>query len=379
MNIQFTDEERQILETVRRFSRQDILPNRHRLNEAGKLPDALQRKLEDMGLLRVCFPEAYGGVDGTFTGLVIALKEISYASLIPGWGLFLNFMLAYPLLNYGSDDLKETYLPGLLSLKTTGALAFTEPDTGSDPTQLKTRAERTDGGWMINGAKRFISHSGICDHMILFAKTDDSITAFLVESKRAGYRPGKREAFFHESGLDNGDLYLEDYFAPDNHIIGDVGGGFNILLAAEAYGKIVFTALYTGMAERALDLSLQYANNRTHRGRPIGQKFQMTQVKIARLVAEVSALNAALFHVTAKVDRGEDIFVDAAVLKLMVAEKILNITADAMEIHGAYGLSSEYEVGELYRWAASAPVVMGSSDIQRVIIANIMLQKGAFA
>lgn len=379
MDIQFTEEERQILNTVRRFSRQDILSHRRSINENGRLPDTLQRKLKDMGLLRVCFPEAYGGVDGTFTGLVIALKEIAYASPVPGWGMFLNFMLAYPLLHHGSEFLKNTYLPGLISLETTGALAFTEPDTGSDPTQLKTRAEKAEGGWILNGAKRFISHSGICDHMILFAKTGDSITAFLVESKAAGYRAGKREVFFHESGLDNGDLYLEDYVAPDTHVIGDVGGGFNILLNAEAYGKIVFAALYTGMAERALDLALDYANTRTHRGRPIGRKFQMTQVKIAGMVAEVSALNAALFQVSAKVDRGTDIFVDAAVLKLMVAEKILKITADAMEVHGAYGLSSEYEVGELYRWAASAPVVMGSSDVQRVIIANMMLQKGTFA
>jgi alkylation response protein AidB-like acyl-CoA dehydrogenase len=287
-------------------------------------------------------------------------------------------MLAYPIHVYGSESLNERYLPGLISLERVGGMAFTEADTGSDPTQLKTRAEKVDGEWRINGAKRFITHSAFCHEVMVFAKTGNEVTAFLVESNKAGYRAGKREVFLHVPGLDNGDLYLEDYAAPDDRVIGDVGQGFEILLQTEAIGKVAFMSLFVGLAERAFDLALQYANTRTHRGKAIGRKFQMTQWKIARMMTRLEAMNAYLYQVCAKVDAGKDIFSDAAVLKLMVAEDVKAIMGDAMEIHGAYGLSEEYDVAHLYRMAVGAPVVMGSLDIQRVIVSRGLLWKGAY-
>lgn len=379
MEIKFTFEEKEIQKVVRRFAREDILPIRKEVDRQGDLPEGIKERFIEMGFLRSPFPEAYGGVDGTFTGLVIALKELSYGSMIPAWMLFENFMLAYPLLRYGSEFLKDTYLPGLISLETIGALAFTEADTGSDPTQLKTVAERVKGGWLINGSKRFITNSGICNHMILFARTGNDVTAFVVQSDKEGYKPGKRETFIHSAAFDNGDLYLEDYFAPDDHVIGEVGQGFEILLQTEAVGKIAFSAFFIGLAERALDLAVQYANTRTHRGKPIGGKFQMTQWKIARMMVRIEAMNAYLFHVCARVDRGKEIFTEAALLKLMVAEEVKAVILDAMEIHGAYGLSQEYEVADLYRTAIGAQVIMGSLDIQRVIIARGILGKAHYS
>lgn len=373
MEIRFSFEEREIERSVRRFARNELLPICRKIDETGVLPDDVREKLLSMGLLKTSFPEALGGAGGTFTGLVIALKELSYATLVPAWMLFENFMLAYPLLKYGSDVLKAGYLEPLLGLKRIGAFAFTEADTGSDPVQLKTSARRVDGGWLINGAKRFITHSGICDHLILFAKTGDSISAFLVESRRKGYRPGKRESFLHTRGFDNGDLFLEDYLAPEDHLIGQEGQGFEILLRTEAMGKVAFCALFVGIAERALDLAARYAATRTHRGKPIGAKFQMTQMKLAGMAARVEAMKAYLFHVCALVDQGKDVFLEAAALKLFVATEIKAVTADAMEIHGAYGLSAEYDIARLFQTAISAQVVMGSLDIQRVIVAKGIL------
>ena len=376
MEINYSFEELEIQKSVRKFVRNDLLPICREVDEKGELPETIREKFLALGLLKTFFPEAYGGVGGSFTGFIIALQELSYASLVPSWVLSENFMLAYPLLTYGSEFLKTTYLPGLISLDTIGALAFTENDTGSDPGQLKTVAKKVDGGWLINGSKRFITNSSICDYMILFAKTGDDVTAFLVESKKEGYKAGKRESFMHANAFDNGDVYLEDYFAPDDHVIGAVGQGFEILLRAEALGKIAFSTLFVGMAERALDLSISYAITKTHRGRSIGDKFQMTQIKIAQMVPKIEAMKAYLDQVCAKVDRGQDIFVDSAVLKLLVADSIKEIICDAMEIHGAYGLSDEYDVGSLYRAAISAPVVMGSLDIQRVIVAKALLARG---
>jgi len=378
MEINFTFEELELQKAVRKFVKNDLLPIHREVDEKGELPDAVKEKFLAMGILKAVFPGAYGGVGGSFTGLAIALKELSYASLVPSWMLCENYILAYPVLHYGSDFLKRTYLPGLISMDKVGALAFTEAGTGSDPAQVKTVAKKVDKGWLINGTKRFITNSGTCDQMILFVKTDKSVTAFLVESKKQGYNVGKREVFFHEKAFDNGDVGFEDYFASDEHVIGGVGQGFEILLKAEALGKVAFCAIFLGVARRALDLAIQYASERTHRGSPIGHKFQLTQFKLAGMTAKVEAMNAYLNQVCAKIDRGEDIFVDSAILKLMVATDIKDITSDAMEIHGAYGLSEEYEVADLYRKAVSVQVVMGSLDIQRVIVAKEMLNKGHY-
>ena len=377
MEIRFSFEELEIQRSVRKFVKNDLLPVCREVEEKGVLPDRVREKLLSMGILKTYFPEEWGGAGGTFTGMIIALKEISYASLVPSWMLFENFMLAYPLFKYGSDTLKNSYLGSLLSMESIGAFAFTETETGSDPLQLKTYAKKTEGGWLINGSKRFITHSGICDHMILFAKAENSVAAFLVESKGKGYKAGKRESFIHAKGFDNGDLYLEDYFAPEEHVIGHAGQGFEILLGTETLGKIAFCSLFVGIAERALDLSINYANTRTHRGKPIGDKFQMTQVKLARMMTKVEAMKAYLFQVCAMVDQGKDVLFEAAALKLFVASEIKEITSDAMEIHGAYGLSNEYDVAGLYQTAISAQVVMGSLDIQRVIVAKGALSRGA--
>ena len=376
MEIRFSFEEREIQKSVRKFVKNDLLPISREVDEKGALPDRVREKLLSMGLLRTPFPEEWGGVGGTFSGMIIALKELSYASLVPSWLLFENFMLAYPISQYGSDFLKAIYLGPLLSLESIGALAFTEPDTGSDPMQLKTSAKKVDGGWLINGSKRFITNSGICDQMILFAKAGNSVAAFLVESKGKGYKAGKRESFIHSNGFDNGDLYLEDYFAPDEHVIGNTGQGFEILLKTETLGKIAFCSLFVGIAERALDLAVNYANTKTHRGKSIGHRFQMTQVKLARMMSKVEAMRAYLFQVCSMVDQGKDVLFEAAALKLFVASEIKEITSDAMEIHGAYGLSNEYDVGGLYQAAISAQVVMGSLDIQRVIVAKGVLSRG---
>jgi len=370
MEIRFSFEELEIQKSVRKFVKNELLPIAREVDENWALPDRVREKLLSMGLLRTPFPEEWSGAGGTFSGMIIALKELSYASLVPSWLLFENFMLAYPISQYGSDFLKGTYLEPLLSLESIGALAFTEPDTGSDPLQLKTSAKKVDGGWLINGSKRFITNSGICDQMILFAKAENGVAAFLVETKGKGYEAGKRESFIHSKGFDNGDLYLEDYFAPDEHVIGDTGQGFEILLKTETLGKIAFCTLFVGIGERALDLSVSYANTKTHRGKSIGHRFQMTQVKLARMMSKVEAMKAYLFQVCSMVDQGKDVFFEAAALKIFVASEIKEITSDAMEIHGAYGLSNEYDVAGLYQAAISAQVVMGSLDIQRVIVAK---------
>ncbi len=370
MKFEFSFEEQKVLETVRKFATEKILPMKKQIEEKGELPEPVKYELKAMGLLKAPFSERYGGVGGTFTSLVLAIKSLCYASFVPAWPVFENFMLAYPIYKFGSDFLKETYLPNLIDLECMGALAFTEPNTGSDPAQIVTTAIKKDDNWVINGTKRFITFSGTCNYMILFAKTSAGITAFLIDTSNDGYKIGKRETFIHDKSLDNGDIYFENYLCPKDHVIGPEDQGFLILLDTEAIGKILFCAMFIGLAERAVDLAVNYAKTRLHRDKPIGQKFQMVQQKIAEMAVGVEAMNAYLFGVSSRVDYAKGVFRQAAGLKLFVAQQVRDITTQAMEVHGAYGLSTEYEIGGIFKEAIGAQVVMGSLDIQRVIVAK---------
>ncbi|MCP4670716.1 MAG: acyl-CoA dehydrogenase [Desulfobacula sp.] len=373
MDILFSFEEKQIQKNVRKFTKIELLPNDRAIDETGKMSEKAEKKFKALMLLEAAFPPSGEDSVGSLTGLILALKEISYATMIPGWMLFENYLISYALFYFGSSGLKKRYFYDLCSLKATGALAFTEAETGSDPVQITTVAEKSGDGWIINGSKRFITNSGTCDYMILFAKTDDTITAFLIDSSKKGYEIGKRETFIQEHSIDNGEVYFKDYFCPDDHVIGELGQGFEILLKTEAVGKIAFSSLFLGIAKRALDLSIEFSKTRLHRGKPIGHKFQMIQGKIADIYTTYRAMDALLFQVSAKADKGMDIQCDAAVLKIFIAENIQKITTLAMEIHGAYGLSIEYDIERLYRTAISAQAIMGSMDIQRIIASRFVM------
>lgn len=377
MKLLFSFEELEIQKTVKKFTKKELLPNNRQIDEAGKMPEQTEKKFKDMMLLEAAIPISGEDSQPSLTGLIIALKELSYASMIPSWMLFENFLLSYSLNNFGSLKLKEKYLHDLVSLKKIGALAFTEAETGSDPTQIKTVAKKDNAGWVINGSKRFITNSGTCDYIILFAKTDKKITAFLIDTNKKGYETGRREAFIHEKSIDNGELYLKDYLCPDDHVIGNVGQGFDILLKTEAVGKIAFSSFFVGIAKRALDLSIEFSTTRLHRGEAIGHKFQMIQGKIANIYTQYRAMEALLYQVCSKADSKKDIMCDSAVLKIFIAQNIQKIVSLAMEIHGAYGLSREYEIERLYRIAISAQAVMGSMDIQQIIASRSVMSTPA--
>ncbi|MBU1740669.1 MAG: acyl-CoA/acyl-ACP dehydrogenase, partial [Proteobacteria bacterium] len=172
MEFSFTFEETEIQRSVGKFVQNDLLPRQREIEDGRAVPPDLWAKLQGLELLKSAFPEPFG-LGGTFTGLVLGLEEMAYATLLPPWIVFENYVLAHALDRFASADLKAAYLPGLLGLDAIGALAFTEADTGTDVAQLRTVAREVDGGFLINGAKRFITNSSICDQMVLFAKTGE--------------------------------------------------------------------------------------------------------------------------------------------------------------------------------------------------------------
>ena len=374
MDYNFTQEELNIRDTIRQFAKKEIAPLVDQIEREGKMPDDLINKIIDLKISGLPFPEQWGGAGASFVSLLLAVEEISYVYLPAMFYSLVSSMAAYGFMSFGSDYLKEKYLTGLLTGSLTGAWAFTEPDTGSDPKQLKMKAVRDGDDWVLNGTKRFITNSSKADIAVIFATSDEGVTAFVVEADNPGYSAGRREKFLAFDGTDNGDIVLEDARVESKNILGKVGEGFNILLGVEVFAKVASCAGNVGLARAALDLAVQYAKEKTHRGTPIGLKFQMTQWNIATMAAKVSASRAFLYSVGAKMDKGENVTGESSLLKIFTGSAAREVASDAVQVHGAYGLSKEYSVERLYREARFNEVILGTNEIQRVIAANMLLR-----
>ena len=374
MDYNFTQEELNIRDTIRQFAKKEIAPLVDQIEREGKMPEDLIKKIIDLKISGLPFPEKWGGSGASFVSLLLAVEELSYVYLPCMFYSLVSSMASYGFMTFGSDHLKEKYLTGLLTGSITGAWAFTEPDTGSDPKQLKMKAVKDGDDWILNGTKRFITNSGRADIAVIFATSEDGITAFVVETDNPGYTVGRREEFLAFNGTDNGDIILEDARVKNENILGKVGEGFNILLGVEVFAKVASCAGNVGLARAALDLAVQYAKEKTHRGTPIGLKFQMTQWNIATMAAKVAASQAFLYSVGAKMDKGENVSGESSLLKIFTGGAAREVASDAVQVHGAYGLSKEYAVERLYREARFNEVILGTNELQRVIAANVLLR-----
>jgi alkylation response protein AidB-like acyl-CoA dehydrogenase len=370
----FTEEELNIRDTIRQFAGKEIVPLIGQIEREKKIPDNLIRKIIGMKITGLTFPEEWGGSGASFVSFLLAIEELSYAYIPFIYYPLVSSMAAYGFLNYGSEYLKEKYLRGLLTASLKGAWAFTEPDTGSDPKQLKVRAVKDGDDWVLNGTKRFITNSGLADIVVIFALTEKGVTAFVVETQNPGYIAGKRGDFLAFCGMDNGDIILEDVRVEAKNILGEEGQGFDILLSVEVFAKVASCAGNVGLAQAALDQAVQYAKEKTHRGVPIGAKFQMTQWNLATMAAKVAASRAFLYSVGAKMDKGEKVHAESSLLKIFTAAATREVASDALQVHGAYGLSKEYAIERIYRESKFNEVILGSNEIQRVIAANALIR-----
>jgi alkylation response protein AidB-like acyl-CoA dehydrogenase len=375
MELNFTSEELEIQRTVRDFARKEIIPLTQQIENEGEIPAHIEQKMKEMNILRLPFPEEWGGLGVSFVGFILALEELAYASAVCSMRSAVSTLAVSGILNFGSEEMKKRYLKDLVSGEKLACWAFTESSTGSDPKQITTKAVPDGDQWVINGSKRFISYSSVCDLAVVFATTGDKLTAFAVERDTPGYSAGKREEFMGYKGLDNGEIILEDVRVPKDAVLGNVGDGFTILLTNEASAKIATSAISVSIARSALDLSVKYALEKTHRGTPIGIKFQMTQWNLANMATKVEAARWLLYRAASMVDRKENLAKEAAMVKLFVGSVAREVTSDAMQVHGAYGYSREFPIERLYREAKFVELGLGVSEIQRVIIANELLRK----
>jgi alkylation response protein AidB-like acyl-CoA dehydrogenase len=335
--------------------------------------------MAELGLLGMMVPPQYNGAGIDTVGYVLALQEVAYACASTAVVMSVQNSIVCETINrFGSEEQKQAYLKPLAAGEMIGAFALTEPQAGSDPLSQTTSAVLEQNAYILNGSKRFITsgkHAGVT---IITAKTDKSkrhkgISAFIVEKDTPGFSIGKTEDKMGLCASDTTDLHFENCRIPEKNLLGQVGDGFKVAMTALDGGRIGIASQSVGVAQAALDAAVVYAKEREQFGQPIS-KFQGLRWMLADMATELEAARQLTFSAAAKKDRGERFSMEASMAKLFASEMVNRVTAKALQIHGGYGYTKEYPVERYYRDARVFTIYEGTSEIQRVVIANHLLE-----
>lgn len=365
---------------VHKFARGEIAPLAAEIDEKNEFPDHLWAKMGEMGLHGITVSEQYGGADMGYLAHVIALEEISRASasVALSYGAHSNLCINQIYRN-GSQEQKDKYLPKLVSGEHVGALAMSEPGSGSDVVSMRTRAEKKGDKYILNGSKMWITNGPSADVLVVYAKTDmeaksKGITAFLVEKGMAGFSTAQKLDKLGMRGSETCELVFENCEVPEDNILGEVNKGVAVLMSGLDYERVVLAAGPLGIMQACLDVVVPYVHERKQFDQPIGQ-FQLIQGKLANMYTTLSAQRAYVYAVAAACDRGETTRKDAAGCILTAAEAATQMALEAIQILGGNGYINEYPTGRLLRDAKLYEIGAGTSEIRRMLIGRELFEE----
>ena len=374
LNFGFNQDLNQLKDTVYKFAQNEIAPLAKDVDENNEFPNFLWKKFGELGLLGITADEDYGGTGLNYLSHCIVMEEISRASASIGlsYGAFSNLCVNQINRN-GNHEQKNKYLPELCSGKKIGALAMSEPNSGSDVVSMSLHAEKQGNKtYLLNGTKMWITNGPDADVLIIYAKTDPSagskgITAFIVEKDMVGFSVGKKIDKLGMRGSNTSELIFDNCEVPEDNILGNPGDGASILMSGLDFERVVLAAGPLGIMASALDTVIPYTQERKQFGKSIGQ-FQLIQGKIADMYTTLNACRSYVYAVASACDRGETTRKDAAGCILYAAEKATSITLDAIQILGGNGYTKDYPVERLLRDAKLYEIGAGTSEIRRMLI-----------
>jgi alkylation response protein AidB-like acyl-CoA dehydrogenase len=374
-----SDEQREVRRSVRAFAEKEILPHVERYEREARYPLELIAKLPELGLMGPMIPEEYGGSFSDYTSYGIICEELARIDwVIASVVSVSNSLVACSILAFGTDAQKQRWLPGIARGEVICSACLTETGGGTDLGNMKTVAKRVPGGWRITGTKVFISHAAHAGLFLLVASVDlakkhGGVTAFLVDPRST---PGLTIGEFPMRTLkrDNlAEVHFEDAFLPDEALLGEPGKGFPVLGSALDTGRFSVAARCVGQAQRCVDLALPYALQREAFGQRIGE-FQLIQQKLADMTCRTQAARSIVYQLGRMKDRGVPrASMESSMAKLMASQAAVANALDAIQIHGGYGLSEEYEIGRLLLEAKSLEFGEGTSELHTKMIAEFML------
>ena len=366
-----------IRETARRFAQAELAPGAAERDRTSAAPLKELKQLGELGLMAVAVPEEWGGAGASYSALTMAVEEVSRADASIGVVMSTHNSLAcMPIVQHGTEEQKQRFLPALVSADTIGAIAITESQAGSNAADIRTRAERTHDGYVLNGAKQFITGGAFAGLAVLLASTDAEagprgITCFLVPTDAPGFSTGKPEEKLGIRASGTAQLILENVRLDDSHVLGKPGEGYKIILGALARSRHGIAAQAVGIAQAALDESLAYAKERTSFGQPIIE-HQAVGFRLATMATEIEAARRLTYHAAALLDAGQPFQKESSMAKLYASEMAERVCSQGLQVLGGYGYLSDYPLERLYRDARICQIYEGTSDIQRMVIGRML-------
>ncbi len=379
MLFSLTEEQLMIQSMVREFSRKVVAPTAAERDKTKEFPAKNFKQMGELGLMGMMIPPEYGGEGADTISYTLALSEIAYSCASTSVVMSVqNSIVCESILKFGTEEQKKKFLVPLASGKIIGAFALTEPEAGSDPVSQTTTAVRDKDEYILNGTKRFITSGQNCSVAIVTAKTDEStghkgISAFLVPKGVAGFSVGHVEDKMGLRASDTTDLIFENCRIPAENILGKEGDGFKIAMSGLDCGRIGIAAQSLGVAEAAFDASIKYTRQRKQFGCAIS-KHQGIRWQIADMATQIEAARQLVLSAAAMKDRKEKFTTQASMAKLFASEMVNQITARAIQLHGGYGFTKDYDVERYYRDARVFTIYEGTSEIQRIVISNNILK-----
>jgi alkylation response protein AidB-like acyl-CoA dehydrogenase len=381
MDFGLTDEQRLLRDTVRDFARREVAPVAEELDRTKAFPYEIVAKLGELGLMGIPFGEEYGGGGADTLSYALAVEELARVDSSVSITMAAHTSLGtMPIYLWGTDEQKGDWLPNLCAGRRLAAFGLTEPEAGSDAGATRTRATLSDGEWVIDGAKQFITNAGteISGCVTITAVTGSEgggreISNLIVPNGNPGYEPGEPYRKMGWNASDTRPLTFEDCRVPEANLLGRRGQGFKQFLHILDGGRIGVAAMAVGLAQGALDEAISYAKERQAFGQAIG-KFQAIQAKIADISAQLEAARLLVYRAALEKDAGEAFTLTAAQAKLITGRLAVRACEEAVQIHGGYGYIEEYPVCRFYRDAKILTIGEGTDEVQQMVIAGKLLQ-----
>lgn len=369
-------EQQAIQETVEDFVAQEIEPRAREADVREEFPEPVWDGLADLDLTAMTVPEAYGGLAVDRVTYSVVNEAVAYGSLAVATALSVHCLATSCIANFGTEEQKQNWLPEMVDGRPVGAFALSEPTAGSNPAQMTTVARREGDEYVINGEKQWITNGQRAGVIILFAKTkpgnQGSITQFLVPKDTPGLTVGEPEAKLGLRASDTTSLQFDDVHIPAAHRLTPEGDGLRAALSILTGGRIGIASQAVGLATAALDAAVEYAGEREQFGQPIGE-FQTIRHKLADMATQVQAARVLARDAAQRADAGQDVRRSASMAKLFASEAAMEVTNEAVQIHGGYGYMEEADVQRYYRDAKVTTIYEGTSEIQKNIIARDLL------
>jgi len=374
-----SEEQLQIKYSIREFAESEIRPHVMQWDESQHFPVELLPKFAELGLMGIIFPEEYGGAGMGYVEYATIIEELGRVD--PSIGLSIaahNSLCSNHIFMFGSEEQKRKYLIPLARGEHFGAWGLTEPQAGSDASGTKTTAIRSNGGWIVNGSKNFITHAISCHTLVAVAVTDRDkgnrgISAFIFDKTMKGFRAEKKENKLGMRASETASVVFEDCYVPEENLLGNEGEGFLQAMQILDGGRISIAALAVGIAQGAYESALKYAKERVQFGRPIAE-FQAIQFKLADMATQIEAARLLTLQAAAMKDAGKKVTKHSSMAKLFASEMAVKVAEEAIQIHGGYGYTKDYPVEKYWRDSKLCTIGEGTSEIQRLVIAKQILK-----